>query len=1117
MTFAIWKAKYDIQLGEVSGQYADRPSIAYLPNGGYVVGWREANQLKFKIYDGAGNTDGVAYSIDTENTLGNNLDIQAIGTDGSFVVSWNAGAVTNGTLKARVFTLKNDGSYSGGDVRTITTNVTGASELASLSSKMDGGFASIYTKNNFIYLQMHAADGSYPTANVHMIHQGGSLVDYPSLTQIAANKYAFSYGEGDNIYFRTITFTNGVGNLGTLVNLGAGDRSQVVALKDANGAPNGQFAVIKSQGKNLVAGFYNQDGVRIGSANDIVITNDAYTFEGHFNVTAIRGGRIAVTYSDTTFTPRILLKVMDANGNSGNGNNDPLTLDGPNGFRQPTITEMADGRLSVAWEDWTRGQQDVSSAIVDPRLVKVTVQGTAKNDYYVGTEYNGDQLYGNDGNDTLLGGNGDDHLIGGAGGDRLVGGAGKDTASYADANAAVKVFLHKIADNTGYAAGDSYDGIEVIDGSTFHDLLEGDANDNQFWANDGNDTIKGFGGHDTLKGADGSDILFGGAGNDYFEGGTGHDYLTYEFSTAGVGVTVSLEDSSKNTNEAKGDTYIEIEGLTGTSWDDILIGRNTVGPNGEPIHDEIYGSGGNDLVIGGAGNDLLYGNDGNDTLQGGTGNDYMNAGAGFNYASYAGATAAVWADLENAAANKGEAAGDTYGLENGKITIQGLIGSKFDDTLTGGHGGDDLLIGGDGNDQLAGWDGSDTLDGGAGVDSLNGMGGFDYVSYQSSRMGVIVVMPSSGDEGSGKVGEDDFADIEGLIGSNFNDALTGNEFDNRLRGELGNDVLNGGAGNDTLEGGDGSDRYYVAAGDRIVEHAGQGTDTVVIAANFVLADKNDFANIENFILDVSTIASELSGNEDANALTGNDAANKLYGLGGNDVLSGLGGNDALYGGWGDDVIDGGTGIDRMEGGIGNDVYYINDLGDSVIEAAGQGIDTVYASVNFNMGAGTEVEFVYATGSANVQLTGSSFANAITGNAGANKIYGGSGNDKVYGELGNDMLYGQAGRDVFVFNTRLNKSTNVDKIYDFRYQDDSFQLDNKIFTKLGSGTESRPKKFNSDMFVNGKKAQDREDRIVYDKKTGSLYYDQDGTGSKAQVKIATIVNKAILKFDDFFVI
>ena len=58
---------------------------------------------------------------------------------------------------------------------------------------------------------------------------------------------------------------------------------------------------------------------------------------------------------------------------------------------------------------------------------------------------------------------------------------------------------------------------------------------------------------------------------------------------------------------------------------------------------------------------------------------------------------------------------------------------------------------------------------------------------------------------------------------------------------------------------------------------------------------------------------------------------------------------------------------------------------------------------------------------------------------------------------------------------------------------------------------------ADMFTTGTKAKDAEDRIVFDKKAGSLYYDQDGTGSKAQVKIATLTNKAVLKYSDFFVI
>ncbi|MBL0402739.1 calcium-binding protein [Microvirga aerilata] len=146
------------------------------------------------------------------------------------------------------------------------------------------------------------------------------------------------------------------------------------------------------------------------------------------------------------------------------------------------------------------------------------------------------------------------------------------------------------------------------------------------------------------------------------------------------------------------------------------------------------------------------------------------------------------------------------------------------------------------------------------------------------------------------------------------------------------------------------------------------------------------------------------------------------------------------------------------------------------------------------------------------------ARVLEARNGANDTLAGeAGHDRLYGGLGNDLLSGGAGKDVFVFDTKLNKRTNVDQIADFRYQDDSVYLENRIFTKLGAGTASKPKKFNSDMFTTGTKAQDAEDRIVYDKKSGALYYDQDGTGSKAQVKIATITNKAVLKHSDFFVI
>jgi Ca2+-binding RTX toxin-like protein len=274
------------------------------------------------------------------------------------------------------------------------------------------------------------------------------------------------------------------------------------------------------------------------------------------------------------------------------------------------------------------------------------------------------------------------------------------------------------------------------------------------------------------------------------------------------------------------------------------------------------------------------------------------------------------------------------------------------------------------------------------------------------------------------------------------------------------------------------------------------------------------------------------------ARSGSELDDHYIGTGFGDMLGGGAGADRLRGEGGNDTLDGGTGIDHLIGGTGNDTYRVDTAADAVVETAGGGWDTVLASGSYALAADLEVEVLNLSGVSSrtaASLTGSDTANEITGHAGTNtlkgqgghdvlkaslgndSVYGGTGNDKVYGGAGNDRLYGEAGRDMFVFDTRTNKRTNVDKVYDFRSRDDSFHLDNKVFTKLGSGTEARPKKFKADMFVENSRAQDAEDRIVYDRKTGNLYYDQDGTGSKAQVKIATLTNKAKLYWHDFFVI
>ena len=105
-----------------------------------------------------------------------------------------------------------------------------------------------------------------------------------------------------------------------------------------------------------------------------------------------------------------------------------------------------------------------------------------------------------------------------------------------------------------------------------------------------------------------------------------------------------------------------------------------------------------------------------------------------------------------------------------------------------------------------------------------------------------------------------------------------------------------------------------------------------------------------------------------------------------------------------------------------------------------------------------------------------------------------------------------GRDAFTFDTALNATTNVDTIKDFSVVDDLIRLNDTIFTKVWDEGQLR-----SSWFRIGEKALDSDDYIVYNKNTGDLYYDKDGSGSADAVKFAGIENKALLTAFDFIVI
>lgn len=242
-------------------------------------------------------------------------------------------------------------------------------------------------------------------------------------------------------------------------------------------------------------------------------------------------------------------------------------------------------------------------------------------------EAGNDWLYGGDGDDSLYGGDGNDTLIGGAGRDVLDGGSGIDGVYYGSSRTGSRIDLMFASLNTGEALGDTFFSIENLEGTRGSDNLRGTQEANIIWGLDGVDWIFGRAGNDSLYGGNGNDVLIGGAGSDHLNGGPGRDRAQY--SEAPQGVLVDLLNPFLNTGEARGDTFVSIEGLAGSRFADELRGDH--GPNdlfGRDGDDTLLGRDGNDYLNGGAGRDYLDGGAGDDTLRGGHGIDIFVYSAG---------------------------------------------------------------------------------------------------------------------------------------------------------------------------------------------------------------------------------------------------------------------------------------------------------------------------------------------------------------------------------------------------------------------------------------------------------------------------------------------------------
>lgn len=268
------------------------------------------------------------------------------------------------------------------------------------------------------------------------------------------------------------------------------------------------------------------------------------------------------------------------------------------------------------------------------------------------------------------------------------------------------------------------------------------------------------------------------------------------------------------------------------------------------------------------------------------------------------------------------------------------------------------------------------------------------------------------------------------------DTITGNTLANALYGHRGDDRLVGGGGNDTLDGGAGTDTAVLAGARANYSWTTDAVGVVTVVDNvtgegvdrLVGVEALQFADIRIDLTTGQTVAPPapppptlptLTGADAADNLTGGSESEILRGLDGADTLNGGAGDDQLEGGSGADRLDGGTGADTMTGGGGDDIYYVDNTGDRVVEAPGEGVDRVFSTLA-TYTLTDNVEHLTLLGSTglkgvgnglNNQIIGTTAADQISGGGGNDVIDAGSGHDTLQGDADNDGLYGRGGNDV----------------------------------------------------------------------------------------------------------
>jgi Ca2+-binding RTX toxin-like protein len=898
----------------------------------------------------------------------------------------------------------------------------------------------------------------------------------------------------------------------------------MVNVENLSMAAGHDYNITTNDGNVAAGQFLNIDASALGAANALTFNGSAET-DGGFTIVAGAGDDVITTGHGTDFIDASLGgDDTISTGGSTDAVNGPDDIYFGAAFTAADTVDGGDGQTSIELRgDYSAGLTLGTSTIaniggifletgvhqsaafsynittVDANVaagqsLTVTGNGLQANEtmHFDGSaETDGDFLLtGGAGNDTLIGGAGNDFFKGKGGDDFIDGGAGKNRATFSDDPNGVTVSLLQQghAQNTG-DGNDTLNHIQDISGGAGNDTLTGDNNANWLWGEGGSDTITGNGGNDLIQvGSLGTGVI----GTVVADAGTGIDTLSFDDNGGGSpGVTFSLllQGSQQVTGDAN-ITATGFENVSGSSGADTLTGDS----NGNIL----YGGAANDTLSGGDGNDTLYGdkiyqgaftgqggdgpagaNDadpgtgGDDILIGGTGNDILDGGEGSNTASYADATSKVVVSLlvttsQNVGGGDGH---DTL------TNIQDLIGSAFNDTLTG-DGNDNTLTGGAGNDTFTTGGGNDTVNGGDGDDTaiynapgvliFNGGAGNDTLDAHLANFDTVWQINDDVENFIGGSGDDTVSTVSpgltvarNFAGGDGDDILSAGAGNDKLDGGTGDDTINiSDGGNDTVTGDDGNDTIIagtlpttdapvssLSASDKI--NGGAGFDTLMLTGDYsagLTFGATTLVNVESIVLGAG-FSYKLTTN-DATVAAGANLVVDGSALGTSDVLTFSGAHETngtfdLVGGAANDSLTGGAlgdvfdlthgGNDVASGGAGNDTFQMGAAFTALDKiVGGDGTDTVTLNGDYSGGitfgnatmTGVEVISLSAENSYSLKTADTTVAAGQTltvngGTLGATDVltFNGSketdGSFVVTGGAGNDTITGGAQADTIV--------------------------------------------------------------------------------------------------------